>query len=787
MAFVLKTYTVVSHLPIVVTDAGANISYAPGQTFIESSGNLSVQRLLSLGYIVEADGPDAPAPGPGVGSVVVGASSQALKAVLAAGDLAEVGQSIRFELTAGGDSVDLRASQWSYQYVNPTTAAGLLIERNSDGRDLIAIGLDGGGLPSIAVPNDGYIYWTNGSAAGQYTCGVYGNSTGDLQIDGKRFIVRETTGTPITAETDRLIMDAGVWDFGPGTLAFGTTIGTPRVRSTYESWSRDAGWAGVQAGDGLRIDLNGVAEALLIGQDDFDGAGTPVVNLSVPNNATLNWTTDLSGALTFLSGNLLGFIGVYDTGEMFLGGANKTRIASANDAGTVEIAGALLDVGPASLIFGGAIGAPVATFVNSGNFPSALTPPYVGVKLNIGTFGDAFAFTQRGSGVGTEAHMLLPNDGYLQWGETTLGSTYCASLGVFDGGTLQFDGKRLEFSDGSPSPGVYDIRMVIDDGVIDFGPHSVQFGPTLANPDAALQHIASVTHNWGGPWNFAAGLSLIVGDNTKRFNFVQDPDEVPVLEMKEGTYFAWTDSDDINVGSMGVNSTAFNTFDIAGKLINFSVHNGLADGAWQSFDILRLGYDFTNDLPAADLGPTALHFGPAFGDGTNGSIKSGGAKVIQVHSGDPGSGDPFFVFSTTGFAIGPSAPQGSDIRLTLMDLPVPVTLARVSVDLKVVATTNLYTVPAGKRAVILDALVLPTTATAVSTFAVAGVGIAAGEDDIFASQELTGLDTTIERFKFESAGQARVGEATEIIKFGVDTAATGTALVADVYLIGYLI
>lgn len=117
----------------------------------------------------------------------------------------------------------------------------------------------------------------------------------------------------------------------------------------------------------------------------------------------------------------------------------------------------------------------------------------------------------------------------------------------------------------------------------------------------------------------------------------------------------------------------------------------------------------------------------------------------------------------------------------------PIILSKTSVDLKVVGTTNLFTVPVGRSLVVAEVFVRPTTATAANGDAVAGVGVAAGEDDIFPSQTLTGLNLTTERFKFPSSGVSYVAQATEIVRFGVDTADTGTALVADVYLVGYLI
>lgn len=129
--------------------------------------------------------------------------------------------------------------------------------------------------------------------------------------------------------------------------------------------------------------------------------------------------------------------------------------------------------------------------------------------------------------------------------------------------------------------------------------------------------------------------------------------------------------------------------------------------------------------------------------------------------------------------------------LVVSSLPVVVDDGGVSISYSPGQTfrgaTNLYTVPTGRSAVITGAVVVPTTATAVTVVPTAGIGIAAGEEDIFSSDAMTGLDSTTKRFRFDSAGTARIGAAAEVIKIGVDVAATATALVADVYLIGYLI
>lgn len=110
-----------------------------------------------------------------------------------------------------------------------------------------------------------------------------------------------------------------------------------------------------------------------------------------------------------------------------------------------------------------------------------------------------------------------------------------------------------------------------------------------------------------------------------------------------------------------------------------------------------------------------------------------------------------------------------------------------AIDGKTVAVTTLYTVPAGATAVITRAVIRPTTATAVTGVPTLGIGVAAGEADIFASTALTGLSDTAHVWEFAASGLCRHNAAGDVIKLGIDTAAVGTALALSVDLIGYLI
>ena len=169
----------------------------------------------------------------------------------------------------------------------------------------------------------------------------------------------------------------------------------------------------------------------------------------------------------------------------------------------------------------------------------------------------------------------------------------------------------------------------------------------------------------------------------------------------------------------------------------------------------------------------------AAGVGTN---QNGGS--ISITSGNAtGSGTGGNVAITLA-----TSPSGTPGDFTVDTFPVPRILSvTTSVNLKATGTTNLYTVPAGKSAVITDAIIKPTTATSAVGDAVVGIGVAAGEDDVFPPETLTGLTLTTRRYKFPSFGVSRVPATADVIKVGVDTADTGTALTASIYLIGYLI
>lgn len=118
---------------------------------------------------------------------------------------------------------------------------------------------------------------------------------------------------------------------------------------------------------------------------------------------------------------------------------------------------------------------------------------------------------------------------------------------------------------------------------------------------------------------------------------------------------------------------------------------------------------------------------------------------------------------------------------------IPVLSTTTAIDGKTIANTSLYTVPAGKTAVITGAAVRCSAATAITIGPSAGVGNVAGTNNIFASAAITALQTTTDVFGFSLVGMSKVTAAAGQIFLNLGTAATGTSQTLAVDLYGYLV
>ena len=110
------------------------------------------------------------------------------------------------------------------------------------------------------------------------------------------------------------------------------------------------------------------------------------------------------------------------------------------------------------------------------------------------------------------------------------------------------------------------------------------------------------------------------------------------------------------------------------------------------------------------------------------------------------------------------------------------------VDLAVApAEPALFTVPAGKTAVMVFAVVRVATAATVVGTATVGIGKDVDEGDVFAPRALTGLTAVGDSFVIIGESKQVVGAESDVFKLGIDTAITSGTLTVDVDLFGFYV
>lgn len=116
-------------------------------------------------------------------------------------------------------------------------------------------------------------------------------------------------------------------------------------------------------------------------------------------------------------------------------------------------------------------------------------------------------------------------------------------------------------------------------------------------------------------------------------------------------------------------------------------------------------------------------------------------------------------------------------------------LATISgIDGTAIATTNLYTVPAGKTAIILATVARITALTAFVGVGTGGIGTNGAQDNIMGSRAMTGLTAVGSLFCFMNSNGASVIATTgQTIQLGVDVAFVAGTITMALDLIGYLI
>ena len=108
------------------------------------------------------------------------------------------------------------------------------------------------------------------------------------------------------------------------------------------------------------------------------------------------------------------------------------------------------------------------------------------------------------------------------------------------------------------------------------------------------------------------------------------------------------------------------------------------------------------------------------------------------------------------------------------------------IDALVATTTNLYTAPGGGNGVVVTGAVIRVTAiSGGGSKPRLGIGIAAGEDGIFFPETLVGMDATTKVYVFASERTLVRAAPNDIIKLGIDNAATYATYTIAVDLFGY--
>lgn len=147
--------------------------------------------------------------------------------------------------------------------------------------------------------------------------------------------------------------------------------------------------------------------------------------------------------------------------------------------------------------------------------------------------------------------------------------------------------------------------------------------------------------------------------------------------------------------------------------------------------------------------------------------------------------EPDTAFTRAGAGVFGAPSMSITGTLTVNALPVPAVLSTITaINGKTTGTTNLYTVPTGKTAVVTAINIRCSAASAITIGPTIGVGVAAGEDDIMMPQTNT-ITATTQSFNWPIIGRSVIAPAAAVIKLGLDTAATGTSQTLEIDVIGY--
>ncbi len=171
------------------------------------------------------------------------------------------------------------------------------------------------------------------------------------------------------------------------------------------------------------------------------------------------------------------------------------------------------------------------------------------------------------------------------------------------------------------------------------------------------------------------------------------------------------------------------------------------------------------------------------------SFRNNGTTKLSVSSSLVTISDNLTVSggTITGGSSGLNNVIGAAGNFTVASLPVPRVISTTpGINAKTVSNTSLYTVPTGKTLFVTAVNVYASAASAITTGPSAGVGTAAGTNDVIAIQTMSNIQTTADTFEWPIVGASKLITAGNQVYFNLTTVATGTSETLVVDIVGYL-
>lgn len=297
-------------------------------------------------------------------------------------------------------------------------------------------------------------------------------------------------------------------------------------------------------------------------------------------------------------------------------------------------------------------------------------------------------------------------------------------------------------------------------------------GGTLPASFTTLTHSGQLTTTANGaasaPPRIATGSLFTGGTATTTFpyNFFQPTAASAVTTWSTGG--TW----------LGINTAS----GFAGNFVDFHINGGSS-----SFLINASGSITT--VGAATIGATlGYHWNGRSqmlspSDGVITLENNAGTSFTRLQFGGTTSSFPALKVNGTALNVR-LADDSADAAITASNL-VTILSTTTAISGTAIANTLLYTVPAGKTAVITGYVVRCTAATAITNGSAAGIGNVAGTNNISASQAMNTLTSTLATFQWSVTGISLATAAAGTIYYNQGTGATGTSQTIQIDLMGY--